>query len=79
VHSPGTDIDAILVFRSKYVSQKDFLQSFVKHVQNQGDFYDLLSISMAKVPIIKVNHGQLEFDILFACVDEPKGILKFLK
>ena len=25
VHSPGTDVDVILVFRAKYISQKDFL------------------------------------------------------
>lgn len=54
VHCPGTDVDVILVFRSKYISQKDFLQGFVKHVQSLDDFHDLLSISQAKVPIIKV-------------------------
>ena len=32
VHSPRTDIDAILVFRSKFVSQSDFLKGFVSYV-----------------------------------------------
>lgn len=34
VHSPGTDVDVILVFRSKYVSQKEFQTSFVRYLQN---------------------------------------------
>ena len=32
VHNPGTDIDVILVFRQKYVSEKEFQLSFVKYV-----------------------------------------------
>lgn len=60
VHSPGTDVDLILVFRQKYVSQKEFLQGFVKHVQNEVEgFSEVLSISQAKVPIIKVNLGSI--------------------
>ena len=58
-------------------------QSSLKTTQYSNTFGDKTSAKelaiKAKVPIIKVNHGQLEFDILFACVDEPKGILKFLK
>ncbi len=79
VHSPGTDIDVILVFRSKYVSQKEFLVSFVKHVQSLDDFYGLLSISQAKVPIVKVHYGSIQFDILFANMEEPKSVHKLLK
>ena len=45
VHCPGTDVDVILVFRQKYVSQKEFLHGFVKYVQGLDDFSDLLSIS----------------------------------
>ncbi len=45
VHCPGTDVDVILVFKQKYVSQKEFLHGFVKHVQGLDDFSDLLSIS----------------------------------
>ena len=79
VHSPGTDVDVILVFRSKFVTQKDFLLGFVKHVQSLDDFHDLLSISQAKVPIIKVYQGDVQFDVLFACVEEPKSVFKMLK
>ena len=32
VHSPGTDVDVILVFRQKYVSQREFLTGFVNHI-----------------------------------------------
>ena len=32
VHCPGTDVDVIMVFRQKYVSQKEFLVGFVKHM-----------------------------------------------
>jgi poly(A) polymerase Pap1 len=39
----------------------------------------LLSISQAKVPIIKVYLGDIQFDILFACMDEPKSAEKMLK
>ena len=59
VHNPGTDIDVILVFRQKYISEKEFQGSFVKYVQSQPDFHDLLSISQAKVPIIKVYLGDI--------------------
>lgn len=45
VHCPDTDVDVILVFRQKYVTQKEFLLGFVKHVQSLPDFSDLLSIS----------------------------------
>lgn len=45
VHNPDTDVDVILVFRAKFVSQKEFQQSFVKHVQSLPDFQNLLSIS----------------------------------
>jgi len=45
VHCPGTDVDVILAFRQKYVSQKEFLHGFVKYVQGLDDFSDLLSIS----------------------------------
>ena len=79
VHSPGTDIDVILVFRSKFVSQKEFLVSFVKHVQSLEDFYGLQSISQAKVPIVKVHCGSIQFDILFACIDELRNVHKLLK
>ncbi len=79
VHCPGTDVDVILVFKQKYVSQKEFLQGFVKHVQGLDDFSDLLSISQAKVPIIKVYCGEIQFDLLFAAVDELKNVYKMLK
>ena len=59
VHSPGTDVDVILVFRQKYVTQKEFLLGFVKHLQSLDDFSNLLSISQAKVPIVKVDCGQI--------------------
>lgn len=32
VHNPGTDIDVILVFRQKYINEKEFQMSFVKYV-----------------------------------------------
>lgn len=79
VHCPGTDVDVILVFRQKYVTQKEFLQGFVKHLQSLDDFSNLLSISQAKVPIVKVDCGQIQFDLLFACLDEPKAVFKLVK
>ena len=45
VHSPGTDVDVILVFRQKYVNQREFQIGFVNCIQSQPDFYDLLSIT----------------------------------
>ena len=51
----------------------------MEHVQSKGDFHDLVSIPQAKVPIIKVYIDNIQFDILFALVDEPKGIYKMLK
>jgi len=55
------------------------LLGFVKHVQSLEDFSDLLSISQAKVPIIKVYCGEIQFDLLFACVEEPKNVFKMVK
>ena len=43
------------------------------------DFSNLLSISQAKVPIIKVNCGKIEFDLLFASIEEPKSVFKLIK
>ena len=48
-------------------------------MQSKEDFHDLVSIPQAKVPIIKVYIDNIQFDILFALVDEPKGIYKMLK
>ena len=39
----------------------------------------MLSISQAKVPIIKVYVGEIQFDLLFACVEEPSKVYKMLK
>ena len=55
------------------------MQGFVKHVQSLDDFSNLLSISQAKVPIIKVHCGAIEFDLLFACIEEPKSVFKLIK
>ena len=57
----------------------EFLLGFVNHVQSLPDFSNLLSISQAKVPIVKVECGVIQFDLLFACVDEPKAVFKLIK
>jgi hypothetical protein len=31
------------------------------------------------VPIVKVNCGSIEFDLLFACLEEPKSVFKLVK
>jgi len=79
VHSAETDVDVILVFRQKFVSQKEFLLGFVKLVQSLPDFSDLLSISQAKVPIIKVYCGDTQFDLLFASMEEPKNVHQMIR
>ena len=61
------------------MTQKEFLLGFVKHLQSLDDFSNLLSISQAKVPIVKVDCGQIQFDLLFTCIDEPKSVLKLVK
>ena len=71
-------MDVILVFRSKFVRTDEFFDKFVEHVQTLPEFSDLLQIP-AKVPIIKVYLGDIQFDLLFASVDDLKAVRKQLK
>ena len=44
VHFPFTDIDAICVFRLKYITRQEFHDGFVKLLENSEDFKDVLVI-----------------------------------
>ena len=79
VHFPGTDIDVICVFRQKFVSRQEFFDGFVKHVKQRPNFCNLSIIQQARVPIIKFMLNRVQFDVLFAAVEEPQKVFKMLK
>ena len=45
VHFPQTDIDAICVFRSKYITRQEFHDGFVKLLENSEDFNSVILIN----------------------------------
>lgn len=79
VHFPDTDIDVILVFRSKFVTQSDFFTDFVKKIQLLDIFTNICEVESARVPIIKFSLFDVQFDVLFAAVDDLRHLKKFIK
>ena len=79
MHFPETDIDAICVFRTKYITRQEFHDGFVKLLENSEDFKDVLVIQQARVPIIKFVLNGILFDVLFAAIDDPKRLGSVLK
>ena len=45
VHFPHTDIDAICVFRMKYITRQEFHEGFVKLLENSEDFKNVFLVS----------------------------------
>ena len=77
VHFPDTGIDLILIFRSKYITQVDFFTDFVKSISTEP-FNNICEIESARVPIIKFSLYDVQFDVLFAAVDDFKFVKRVL-
>ena len=79
VHFPDTDIDVTLVFKSKFVTQTEFFSDFVKKIQMMDIFTNICEVESARVPIIKFSLYNVQFDVLFAAVDDLRHLKKFIK
>jgi poly(A) polymerase len=80
VHFPETDIDVICIFRQKFVAMNDFFTDFVKTIshEDQTEFTQICIIGQARVPIIKFKLFEVQFDVLFASVDDFSSIKRII-
>jgi poly(A) polymerase Pap1 len=78
VHTRSTDIDAICVFKSDQVTSEAFFASYAQHISKDSNFKDVCEIDQARVPIIKCLLMNIQFDLLFASVDDPQKMVSLL-
>ncbi|KAJ8920017.1 hypothetical protein NQ315_006548 [Exocentrus adspersus] len=65
VHNKGADIDALCV-APRHINRSDFFTSFYELLSQHPEVTDLRAVEEAYVPVIKMNFGGIEIDMLFA-------------
>ncbi|XP_018566949.1 poly(A) polymerase type 3 [Anoplophora glabripennis] len=65
VHNKGADIDALCV-APRHIDRSDFFSSFYELLNQHPEVTDLRAVEEAFVPVIKMNFGGIEIDMLFA-------------
>lgn len=65
VHNKGADIDALCV-APLHIDRSDFFSSFYELLNQHPEVTDLRAVEEAFVPVIKMNFGGIEIDMLFA-------------
>ena len=66
IRSPDSDIDLVLVV-PKFVDQiEDFFGSLYNQFSQLKDIKDLLKVTQAYVPVIKMVYNEVKIDLVFA-------------
>ncbi|OIR57278.1 MAG: poly(A) polymerase [Amphiamblys sp. WSBS2006] len=70
VHSKGADIDTLFV-APQHVSRQEFFTDFVDALKNTPDVKELVTVSDAYVPVLKMNFRGIQIDLVFARIPLP--------
>jgi len=71
VATPGADIDVVVVV-AKHIERRDFFSTLVGELVNNTNVSELHPVKEAKVPVVKLNWGGIDMDILFARLQQTR-------
>ncbi|ODV93894.1 hypothetical protein PACTADRAFT_18518 [Pachysolen tannophilus NRRL Y-2460] len=71
VHSPGSDIDTLLVV-PKHVTKNDFFTVFDELLRERPELEEIVPVPDAYVPIIKIEFNGIAVDLICARLDIPQ-------
>ena len=66
VHSPGTDIDMLIVGPSAIDRQKHFFGNLYNILKQTVGITDCTPVPYTQIPIIKITFRGVDFDLLYA-------------
>eukprot|EP00961_Rhodomonas_salina_P142065 1912999-Rhodomonas_salina.3 len=65
VHLPGADMDTVVIV-TRNVDRTDMFEDLYVHFQGRSDVKDLIKVEEARVPVIKFQMDEFEFDLAMA-------------
>ena len=71
VHSPGSDIDTLVVV-PKHVTRDDFFTVFEQIIRKRPELEEITSVPDAFMPIIKIEFDGISIDLIIATVNVPR-------